>query len=118
MRLSLLLGSMLGVALTLGGGSAAADPNAIRDFVRLTFIEGAPFTEVAKLAPDQALPVLLEMLANQREEAHLPNIVVTLGMLGDDRAVPPLLDFITAGNRARLAPARTTAKTSAVMALG
>src|SRR5574341_2149108 len=58
------------------------------------------------------------MLQSPAEEAAWANIVVTLGMIGDDRAVEPMIAFIEAGGQATLSRPQYAAKTSAVMSLG
>jgi hypothetical protein len=94
-------------------------PAAIQEFVRQVYIEGVPYEKVVGLSRDAAIPVLLPMLNDPREDEHWPNIVVTLGMLGDDRAVAPLVAFITRRESdLQLSRSQSIAKTSAVMALG
>jgi HEAT repeat protein len=58
------------------------------------------------------------MLAEPREEKYWPNIVVTLGMLGDERALDPLIQFLEEDAAVPLSHSRYIAKTSVVMALG
>jgi hypothetical protein len=89
----------------------------IRDFVRQVFIHGVPYEEATRYSTE-SVPALLAMLGNPAEQEHWPNIVVVLGMIGDERAVEPLLSFIKAGDQARLSRVHYTAKTSALMALG
>jgi hypothetical protein len=93
--------------------------NTVHTFVHKMYIEGVPFNEVAKIPADTALPILSAMLNEPREEESLPNIVVTLGMLGDKRAVETLIDFSTRSEKhSKLSRAQAIAKTSAVMSLG
>src|SRR5262245_21223669 len=101
------------------GQTLETRPDAIKKFVNEVYIEGVPYEQVVNLSPDAAIPILLEMLNDPRESEHWPNIVVTLGMIGDERAVKPLIAFI--GRREseeQLSRAESVAKTSAVMALG
>jgi hypothetical protein len=94
----------------------ATDPETVRAFVRQTYIAGIPFKEVQGMSPDVALPVLITMLDDSRDAQYWANIVVTLGMLGDSRAVAPLIDFIARSEeRPELSPPQAVAKTSAVM---
>jgi len=59
------------------------------------------------------------MLDDAREAPYWANIVVTLGMLGDTRAVAPLIRFIARSEEGQeLTTAQSVAKTSAVMSLG
>ncbi len=91
----------------------------IRSFVRQVYIEGVPYEEATLFDPATAVPTLLDMLADPSEEEHWPNIVITLGMLGDDRAVDPLIRFLEQGIPGRrLSHAHYVAKTGVVMALG
>ena len=96
--------------------SAEAPSMDIEQFVRQTFIHGIPYEEATKYAPS-VVSELLNMLADPDEEAHWTNIIVTLGMLGDERAVDPLIAFLTKGE-GELSQTRFRAKTSALMALG
>jgi hypothetical protein len=89
----------------------------IDDFVRQVFIHGVPYEEASRY-DSSVVPTLLEMLNNPAEEAHWPNIVVVLGMIGDERAVDPLISFIEADYSGDLSTELYRAKTAALMALG
>jgi hypothetical protein len=89
----------------------------IRDFVRQVFIHGVPYEEATKY-DSSVVPTLLDMLNDPAEEAYWPNIVVVLGMIGDERAVDPLISFIEADDQGDLSREHYAAKTSALMALG
>jgi len=89
----------------------------IRDFVHQVFIHGVPYEEASKYDAS-AVPTLLQMLNNPAEEAYWPNIVVVLGMIGDERAVDPIISFIEADVPGGLSREHYAAKTSALMALG
>jgi HEAT repeat protein len=59
------------------------------------------------------------MLRDPAEQPHWPNIVVVLGMIGDPRAVDPLVRLIESpAPAAGLSREHYAAKTSALMALG
>lgn len=45
------------------------------------------------------VPIMIEMLNNPEEEVHWSNITFYLGMMRDERAVDPLIDFIEKGIR-------------------
>jgi hypothetical protein len=91
----------------------------ITGFVRQVYIEGVPYDEATRFDPMTAVPTLLDMLADPSEEEYWPNIVITLGMLGDGRAVDPLIRFLEQGTPGRrLSHAHYIAKTGVVMALG
>jgi hypothetical protein len=98
-------------------GAQAAAMN-IRDFVRQIFIHGVPYEEVSGYDAS-VVPTLLEMLNDPAEQQYWPNIVVVLGMIGDQRAVDPLISFIEAHALPDgLSRRHYAAKTSALMALG
>lgn len=63
----------------------------ISNFARQVYIEGVPYEEVIRFDPATSVPVLLEMLTDANEDEYWTNIVITLGMLGDERAVDPLI---------------------------
>ena len=81
------------------------------------YVHGVPYEEATRFDPSSVVPVLLEMLANPQEERYWPNIVITLGMLGDERAVEPLIRFVAEGV-GQLSRDQFVAKTSAVASLG
>jgi hypothetical protein len=97
-------------------GETAPLPD-IRDFVRRLFIHGIPYEEFMRYGPN-VIPTLLEMLADPREERAWPNIVIVLGVLGDDRALTPLISFIEQNNGGKLDYNRYQAKRNAIFALG
>ncbi len=66
----------------------------------------------------QAVPTLLEMLADPREEQAWQNIVIVLGMLGDERAVTPLISLIEQNSVKRLNYFQYEAKRNAIFGLG
>jgi hypothetical protein len=74
-------------------GESAMD---IKEFVRSIHIHGVPYTR-ASAYPADVVPVLLEMLRDPAEEPYRVNIVATLGMIGDPRAVQPLLELFAEG---------------------
>ena len=65
----------------------------VRSFVHQRYIEGVPYLRARALG-EQAVPVLQEMLADPLEEEFWPTIVITMGFIGDDRAVDALIDFL------------------------
>jgi len=89
----------------------------IRDFVRQTFIHGVPYEEASKHDSD-AVPILLEMLTDTTEQPYWSNIVVTLGIVGNEKAVDPLIAFINEDYQGTLSHSLYTAKTSAIISLG
>jgi HEAT repeat protein len=61
--------------------------------------------------------MLVAMLDNSEEERYWANIVTTLGMAGDARAVSPLISFLREGTR-ELSAENLAAKLSVPIALG
>jgi HEAT repeat protein len=61
--------------------------------VRTTYYHGIPYELAHGLGPE-AVPTLLELLGREEEREHWANIVLVLGMIGDDRATEPLIDFL------------------------
>jgi hypothetical protein len=121
LRVVLLVASFLGAHVLSGVEAWAANtqPSDIRQFVHQTFIRGVPYGEAVRFDPATAVPALLAMLADHTEEAHWPNIVVTLGMLGDDRALGPLIQFLERdGAGGPLPQTQYAAKTSVLLSLG
>lgn len=111
--------SLMAFVIALLPLTAQAQEISIKSFVGEVYIEGVPYEQVIRFDARTAAPILLEMMADPAEEANLPNIVVTLGMLGDDRAVEPLIRFIeTSSSREALSRAQYVARTSAVISLG
>jgi hypothetical protein len=98
-------------------GAEAASTKSVRNFVRQFFIEGIPYEEFARYNAS-AVPTLLEMLADPREEQAWPNIVIMLGMLGDERAVARLISFAEQTPDKELSYFQYEAKKNAIFGLG
>lgn len=88
----------------------------VKDFVHEIHIEGVPYQKAAAFDAD-VVPALLEMLADKDESPYWANIAVTLCIIGDDRAVAPLIQFI-AEDDGKISEDVYRAKSSTVMALG
>ena len=93
------------------------DTMAIDDFVKQRFVRGVPYEEALKYSEKQ-VPGLLLMLSDAANIDYWSNIVVTLGIIGDERAVAPLIELIRADHEGVLSVEHYTVKTSATMALG
>lgn len=89
----------------------------IKDFVRQVFIHGVPYNKANKY-DSSVVPTLLEMLADQTEEEHWVNVAVVLEIIGDERAVDPLIAFIEKRGENDMSRSIYVAKTSALMGLG
>ncbi|TBW10391.1 hypothetical protein E0E52_03865 [Azotobacter chroococcum] len=109
---AIIFGSLTSVAQT--GDPGLMD---IKDFVRQVFIHGVPYEEANKY-DTSVVPTLLKMLEDPTEEAHWANIAVVLEIIGDERAVDPLIAFIEKGVEGEMSRFRYVAKTSALMGLG
>jgi hypothetical protein len=103
---------------SLSAAAATNEPSSdIRDFVRRFFIHGIPYEEAMRYGPE-AVPTLLDMLADPKEELASQNIVIVLGMLGDRRAVTPLISLIEQSPEGELGDFRYEAKRNAILGLG
>jgi hypothetical protein len=91
-------------------------PVEIRAFVHQTFIHGVPYEEASRY-DSRAVPVLLGMLNDRKEEVYWTNIAATLGIIGDERAFVPLTEFLSSGE-GKLSHSEYIAKSSVPMALG
>jgi HEAT repeat protein len=89
----------------------------IQSFVAQVFIHGVPYEEASKY-DSAVVPTLLKMLEDPKQEAHWANIAVVLEIIGDERAVQPLIAFIEKGVDGKMSNDFYTAKTSALMGLG
>ena len=96
---------------------AAAPALTIEEFVRAVHIHGVPYDKASAYGAE-AVPQLLEMLNDPKYEAASANIVVTLCIIADERAVDPVLAFIESGGDAGLSRAQYTARSSALISLG
>ena len=85
-------------------------------FIRRQYIHGVPF-EQAEQYTSADVPLLLEQLERPAEGVYLPTLVGTLGVIGDTRAIRPLINFIERG-RGRLTDDQYGGKKAALLALG
>lgn len=108
------------VLLSMIAGSALAEPKEteLERFVHQVHMQGMPYEEAIRFEAAKSVPVLLAMLHNPKEEESWPNVVVMLGILGDERAITPLIEFLEKDSEGKLSRAHYTAKTVVVMALG
>lgn len=118
-RRFLSLGILL--SISLAGLSCARGVRAqgtdVRAFVRQTFIHGVPYEQASRFTSADAT-VLLEMLGNAQERASWPNVVVVLGVIGDERGVDPLIAFFSREVSGTLSSSEYSAKTGVLMSLG
>ena len=86
------------------------------EFLRTPFIHGVPYDQAAAYGP-QAVDRLISLLVDAPAGVRLSNVVMTLGMIGDIRALAPLQQFITTG-ASTVSRDVFVAKRSAIVALG
>ena len=112
---SLGMGVHVHVAISEAMSSAQA-PMKVEDFVQEIYFEGVPYEE-ASLYGEEAVPKLLAMLKDPKKKAFQSNIIVTLGIIGDERAVGPMIDVLEGGDE-QLKSEDFAAKSSVLMSLG
>ena len=105
------------VSLFASKPSLAQQHTTVKDFVHQIYIHGVPY-EIASKYGSEDTSVLLEMLLDDKEQPYWSNIVITLGMIGENRAVGPMIEFINRNNSNKISPEVYTAKTSAIISLG
>lgn len=95
---------------------AIQPPKDVREFVSQHWIQGIPY-EAASQYTEEDAKLLLEWLVNEPEkhEEFLPEIVSTLGFIGSEVAVQPLIDFVQSVRATR---AVFNAKNAALIHLG
>lgn len=71
--------------------SPAKEP--VREFVTKLYFHGIPYEE-ARSYGKAAIPELVAVLKDPGLEKYWPNVVITLGFIGDPSAVKPLLNFV------------------------
>jgi hypothetical protein len=109
--------SMAGPASAAAGTSEPAPLPDIKDFVRQFFFHGVSYEKSMRYG-SQVVPTLLDMLADSGEKQAWPNIVIVLGMLGDEGAVTPLISLIEQNPEGELDYFQYDAKTNAIFGLG
>lgn len=72
---------------------AQSDEQSVEDFVGASYHHGLP-VEQAERYGAEAVPVLLSMLKKSEHKAAWPNIVFMLGLLNDESAAEPLIEFL------------------------
>ncbi len=105
------------VAFSIAMNSIAAQPIDIREFVQTRYFEGLSYEDASKF-DSSVVPVLLEMLNDSAESTNWTNIVGVLGIIGDDRAIEPLIAFFTRGANEEVSDDEYQAKSSVPIALG
>lgn len=98
-----------------GAGGLQA-PKDVRDFVSRHWVEGVPW-ELASQYTEQDARLLLDWLVNEpgQHEEFLTQVVATLGYIGSEIAVQPLIDFV---EKPRAGRAVFNAQNTALLRLG
>ncbi|MGJ9418377.1 hypothetical protein ACHAC9_11520 [Massilia sp. CMS3.1] len=83
-------------------GVAIQPTKDVREFVSQHWIQGIPYQAASQYTEEDAKR-LLEWLVNEPEkhEEFLPEIVTTLGFIGSEIAVKPLIDFVHSARASR-----------------
>ncbi len=112
----------LSIIIVLLGGSlypqialSEASGN-VEEFVRQIYYEGIPYEQASHYGHED-VPKLLAMLEDPKEKLYRSNIIVTLGIIGDDRAVEPMLDLLESSGK-QLKPEDFASQSSVLMSLG
>jgi len=104
------------VHIQMSVSEAMAAPGNVEEFVQEIYFEGIPYEQASQYGQDD-VPKLLAMLKDPNKKAYRSNIIVTLGIIGDDRAVEPMLEVLdSAGDQFK--PEDFAAKSSVLMSLG
>lgn len=82
------------VLLSMIASSARAED--LTGFVHRVHMNGISYEEALRFDAAKSVPALLAMLQDPKEEQAWPNVMVMLGILGDDRAVAPMINFLEA----------------------
>lgn len=112
------LAALYSIVLASAASPAFAQTDDIRSFVQELYVEGVPYEEAIKFDADAATTTLLQMLDDPDQEPYWGNVVITLGMLGHDRAVQPLIRFLEQDAGGRISRRHHAAKNVVPMALG
>lgn len=97
-------------------GAAIQPPKDVREFVSQHWVAGIPYLAAAQYTEADA-KLLVEWLVEEPEkhEEFLPEIVTTLGFIGSEIAVKPMIDFV---HSARASRAVFNAKNAVLIHLG
>lgn len=105
-----------GVYTTVSVSEAMAASGNVEEFVQQIYFEGIPYDQASQYGQDD-VPKLLAMLNDPKNKSFQSNIIVTLGIIGDDRAVEPMIEVLES-NGDQLKQEDFAAKSSVLMSLG
>ena len=77
----------------VGQAPSRAYEDRVKEFVRQEYVHGIPYDKARSLGP-AAIPILESMLSDSKEQAAWPNIVTTLGYVGNESSTEHLIDFL------------------------
>jgi hypothetical protein len=103
------------IAMILSSVQAAETD--VRAFVHTRYRHGIPYDQAVRFGPSN-VPILLEMLRDPAERDFYPNIIWTLGVIGDGRATDPLINFLERDIQGEIDPVLIRALMTVPMALG
>ncbi len=110
-------GAVMAASCSLG--VATQPPRDVREFVSQHWIQGVPYQAASQYTEEDAR-LLLEWLVSEptQHEEFLPEIVTTLGFIGSELAVQPLIDFMRTMRTMRASRAVFNAKNAVLIHLG
>ena len=73
--------------------SAAQQPTGVEAFVRVIHAHGFLYADAARFTSEDSA-TLIDMLADVDDVVYWPNAAMVLGIIGDDCAVNPLINFV------------------------
>jgi HEAT repeat protein len=89
----------------------------LEDFVSQNFFHGLPYDEAVAYGPS-AVPKLIKILKDPQQESKWSIAVSMLAMIGDERGLDAVFEFIKQPGEGEVTPSREWARGNAVMALG
>ena len=89
----------------------------VRSFVKKRYVHGMPYSEAVAFGPAD-VPILLEVLDNDKDQVNHPNVVSLLGIIGNDPAKEALIQFISQAETKLHNSNTYQATLAAVMSLG
>jgi hypothetical protein len=89
----------------------------VRAFVHTQYRHGVPYDDAIRFDASN-VPILVKMLQDSAEKDSYPNIIATLGLIGDERATDPLINFLERDTQGEVDGVLIRALTAVPMALG
>lgn len=110
-------GLLILACLVSGPAPAVPDPTQdVTSFVSRIYAGGVPFDEARKL-DSTAVPTLRTLLKDPKQERFWPNVVRTLGIIGDKVACLELIGLLERDVESEFSPALYRAKTGVIFSL-